>query len=173
MAVSSSGEKIKSIIIDKIKCDDMRYKSKKDELSISEQIAKLNQDWEKDLNLVIGNALGISAVNTDGSMKPLSTLIPEMQTAFAGLTDSQKGQYATMIAGKNALSGFLSIVNSSPDDFYSLSDAINNSEGAAQKMADTMNDTVSGKLTLLKSQFEGVKIAIFDALGSSQFKGVL
>ena len=36
-----------------------------------------------------------------------------------------------------------------------------------------MNDTVSGKLTLLKSQFEGVKIAIFDALGSSQFKGVL
>ena len=55
MAVSSSGEKIKSIIIDKIKCDDMRYKSKKDELSISEQIAKLNQDWEKDLNLVIGN----------------------------------------------------------------------------------------------------------------------
>ncbi len=119
------------------------------------------------------NALGISAVNTDGSMKPLSTLIPEMQTAFAGLTDSQKGQYATMIAGKNALSGFLSIANSSPDDFYSLSDAINNSEGAAQKMADTMNDTVSGKLTLLKSQFEGVKIAIFDALGSSQFKGVL
>lgn len=119
------------------------------------------------------SALGLSAVNTDGSMKPLSALIPEMQTAFAGLTDSQKGQYATMIAGKNALSGFLSIVNSSPDDFYSLSDAINNSEGAAQKMADTMNDTVSGKLTLLKSQFEGVKIAIFDALGSSQFKGVL
>ena len=119
------------------------------------------------------SALGISAVNTDGSMKPLSVLIPELQTHFSTLTDAQKGQYATMIAGKNALSGFLSIVNASPGDFYSLSDAINNSEGAALKMADTMNDTVSGKLTLLKSQFEGVKIAIFDALGSSQFKGVL
>ena len=119
------------------------------------------------------SALGISAVNTDGSMKPLSVLIPELQTHFSTLTDAQKGQYATMIAGKNALSGFLSIVNASSDDFYSLSDAINNSEGAALKMADTMNDTVSGKLTLLKSQFEGVKIAIFDALGSSQFKGVL
>lgn len=97
------------------------------------------------------SALGISAVNTDGSMKPLSVLIPELQTRFSTLTDAQKGQYATMIAGKNALSGFLSIVNASPDDFYSLSDAINNSEGAALKMADTMNDTVSGKLTLLKS----------------------
>ena len=118
-------------------------------------------------------ALGLSAVNADGSMKPLSAFIPELQAKFATLTDAEKGQYATMIAGKNAMSGFLSIVNSSPSDFEALTDAINNSEGAAQKMADTMNDTVSGKLTLLKSQFEGVKIAIFDALGSSQFKGVL
>lgn len=49
----------------------------------------------------------------------------------------------TMIAGKNALSGFLSIVNSSPDDFYALSDTINNYAGAAQSMADMVNDTVS------------------------------
>ncbi len=53
------------------------------------------------------------------------------------------------------LSGFLSIVNASSDDFYSLSDAINNSEGAALKMADTMNDTVSGKLTLFKVAVRG------------------
>nr|DAH06873.1 MAG TPA: minor tail protein [Caudoviricetes sp.] len=119
------------------------------------------------------SALGLSAVNTDGSMKPLAQFIPELQAKFASLSDSQKGQYATMIAGKNAMSGFLSIVNSSPADFQTLTDAINNSEGAAQNMADTMNNTVSGKLTLLKSQFEGVKIAIFDALGSSQFQGVL
>ena len=112
------------------------------------------------------SALNIQVTNTDGSMKPLSTLIPELQTKFASLTDAEKGQYATMIAGKNAMSGFLSIVNSSPADFETLTDAINNSEGAAQSMADTMNDTVSGKLTLLKSQFEGVKIAIFDALGN-------
>ena len=126
----------------------------------------------KEVNTAM-QALGLSAVNADGSMKPLSQFIPELQAKFSTLTDAQKGQYATMIAGKNAMSGFLSIVNSSPSDFQALTDAINNSEGAAQSMADTMNDTVSGKLTLLKSQFEGVKIAIFDALGSSQFKGVL
>lgn len=126
----------------------------------------------KDVKTAISE-LGISAVNADGSMKPLSKLIPELQSKFSTLTASQKGQYATMIAGKNAMSGFLSIVNSSPEDFQKLTDAIDNSNGAAQRMADTMNDTVSGKLTLLKSQFEGVKIAIFNALGSSQFKGVL
>ena len=126
---------------------------------------------------VMANA-GIKGADAGTSLRGVLTRLAkptkEVDVAkFAGLTDAEKGQYATMIAGKNALSGFLSLVNSSPDDFASLSDAINNSSGAAQSMADTMNDTVSGKLTLLKSQFEGVKIAIFDALGSSQFKGVL
>ena len=136
--------------------------------SVMTRLAKPTADVTKALT-----ALNIEVTATDGSMKPLSSLIPELQTKFASLTDAEKGQYATMIAGKNAMSGFLSIVNSSPTDFEALTEAINNSEGAAQSMADTMNDTVSGKLTLLKSQFEGIKIAIFDALGSSQFKGVL
>lgn len=136
--------------------------------SVMTRLAKPTADVSKALN-----QLGIEVTAADGSMKPLNELIPELQTKFAGLTESERGQYATMIAGKNAMSGFLSIVNSSPADFQALTDAINDSEGAAQKMADTMNDTVQGKLTLLKSQFEGVKIAIFDALGSSQFKDVL
>ena len=136
--------------------------------SVMTRLAKPTADVSKALT-----ALNIEVTATDGSMKPLSQLIPELQTKFAGLTESERGQYATMIAGKNAMSGFLSIVNSSTEDFNSLTAAINDSDGAAQKMADTMNDTVQGKLTLLKSQFEGVKIAIFDALGSSQFKDVL
>ncbi|MBQ3464070.1 MAG: phage tail tape measure protein, partial [Clostridia bacterium] len=136
--------------------------------SVMTRLAKPTADVSKALT-----ALNVEVTATDGSMKPLSQLIPELQSKFAGLSESERGQYATMIAGKNAMSGFLSIVNSSSEDFEALTAAINDSDGAAQKMADTMNDTVSGKLTLLKSQFEGVKIAIFDALGSSQFKGVL
>ncbi len=96
----------------------------------------------KEVNMAM-SALGLSAVNANGSMKPLSQLIPELQTRFSTLTDAQKGQYATMIAGKNAMSGFLSIVNSSPADFQLLTDAINDSDGAAQRMADTMNDIVN------------------------------
>lgn len=126
----------------------------------------------KDVSTAL-NALNISVVNSDGSMKSLSNLVPELQKKFSGLTEEQKGQYATMIAGKNALSGFLAIVNSSTSDWDALSGAIANADGTAQSMADTMNDTVSGQMTLLKSQFEGVKIAIFDSLGSSQFKNVI
>ncbi len=136
--------------------------------SVMTRLAKPTKDVStalKDLN--------ISAVNSDGSMKPLAVLLPELQSRFSSLTEAQRGQYATMIAGKHAMSGFLTLVNASPQDFESLTTSIANSSGAAQNMADIMNDTVAGKLKLLESQFEGVKLAMFDALGSSQFKNLI
>lgn len=136
--------------------------------SVMTRLAKPTKDVTTALN-----ALGVSAVNSDGSMKSLADLIPELQSKFQNLSESERGQYATMIAGKNAMSGFLTLVNASTDDWNSLSDAIYNADGTAKAMSDTMNDTVSGRLTLLKSQFEGVKLAIFDGIGSSKFKDVL
>ena len=119
------------------------------------------------------DALDLHVTNSDGSMKSLSNLVPELQKKFSGLTAEEKGRYATMLAGKNAMSGLLALVNASTDDWNSLSSSIANADGTAQNMADTMNDTVSGKLTLLQSQFEGVKISIFDSLGSSKFKDAI
>lgn len=117
--------------------------------------------------------LNLSFTNADGSMKPLSALIPELQQKFSKLTEKERGQYAAMLAGQEAMSGFLAVVNAAPGDFEKLSNEIYNSEGAAKSMADTMNDTLSGQMTLFKSQLEGVKISIYQALGSSQFKDVV
>lgn len=119
------------------------------------------------------DALNLQATNSDGSMKSLSVLVPELQKKFSGLTAEEKGRYATMLAGKNAMSGLLALVNASTDDWNSLSAAIANSDGTAQSMANTMNDTVSGKLTLFQSQLEGVKISMFDSLGNSKFKDAI
>jgi TP901 family phage tail tape measure protein len=118
-------------------------------------------------------ALNVSAVNADGSMKPLNELIPELREKFSGLTAKEKGAYATMIAGKNAMSGFLAVVSAGEEDFNLLANAISNSSGAAQAMADIKLDTLQGKITLLQSQFDGVKLAIFNGLGSSNFKNAL
>ena len=109
-------------------------------------------------------ALGISITNTDGTMKPLNQIIQELKKSFAGLNEQQKAQYANSIAGKNAMSGFLALVNGSDADFNKLSTAINNSNGAAEKMAKTMQDNLGGDLTALKSKFESVQITIYKSL---------
>lgn len=111
--------------------------------------------------------LGISmtTVNEDGttSMRSLDDVMTDLRTAFADLDESQQAQFASSIAGQEAMSGLLAIVNGSDEDFNNLKRAINNSDGAAKSMADTMNDNVDGALTLLKSNIEGKMIGVFEA----------
>lgn len=110
------------------------------------------------------DALGVSLTDTQGNVKPLSALMVDLRQKFAGLTDAQKAEYAAGIAGKNALSGFLAIVNASDADFNNLTQAIANSDGTAQQMADTMSNNLSGQLTLLKSAVEGAGITFYEAI---------
>lgn len=106
------------------------------------------------------DALGISVTNADGSVKPFAQTIAELRQKFAGLSDSEKAQYASMIAGKEGMSGFLALVNGSDSDFDKLVKAIQNSDGAAKRMAKTMNANARGALIQLQSAIESAQISI-------------
>ena len=73
--------------------------------------------------------------------------------------DAQKAQAASMLAGKTGLSGLLAIVNSSDEDFNKLTEAINGSNGACEKMYNITQDNLLGRLTILKSTLESIAIA--------------
>lgn len=88
----------------------------------------------------------------------------ELIASAYGAEGAMKAQYASMLAGKNGLSGFLAIVNASEEDFNKLTDAVYNSEGAAQSMADTMIDNLGGDLTLLSSAFDAFKMKIYESV---------
>lgn len=83
-----------------------------------------------------------------------------------GAEGAMKAQYASMLAGKNGLSGFLAIVNSSEEDFDKLTRAIYNSEGAAAEMAAIMRDNLEGSLTLLSSAFDAFKKSIYENISA-------
>ena len=87
-------------------------------------------------------------------------------TRAYGAEGAMKAQYAAMLAGTNGLSGFLALVNASEEDFNSLTDAIYNSEGAAQQMAETMADNLEGDLTKLGSAFDGFKKKLYDGVSA-------
>lgn len=90
----------------------------------------------------------------------------ELIASAYGAEGAMKAQYASMLAGKNGLSGFLAIVNASEEDFNKLTDAVYNSEGAAQSMADTMIDNLGGDLTLLSSAFDAFKMKIYESVSA-------
>ncbi len=104
----------------------------------------------------------ISAADADGSMKSLNEVFGELRNAFSQMNEQEQTANAKLIAGQEALSGFLALVNAQTADIEKLRGAIESCDGAASKMADTMQDNVAGKATVLKSALEGLGIAIYD-----------
>ena len=104
--------------------------------------------------------LGLSLVDANGDTKDFETLMRDTRGAFSELTDAEKAQYASMLAGKSGMSGLLAIVNASESDFDSLSQAIYASDGACKQMYDTANDNLSGQMTILKSTLESIAISL-------------
>lgn len=104
--------------------------------------------------------LKISITNADGSVKPLSQTLQELREKFRALSESERAQYAAMLAGQEGMSGLLAIVNASDQDFADLTEQINNSSGAAQEMADIMMDNLSGKFELFTGALDSMKMSL-------------
>lgn len=106
--------------------------------------------------------LGISLTNSDGTMKSFNEITLDLRNSFSKLNQAQKTEMAATLAGQEAMSGLLAIVNASDADFNKLTSAIDNSSGSAKKMADTMNDNLKGRLTIIGSTLEGIGIKAYD-----------
>lgn len=104
--------------------------------------------------------LGVSATNADGSVKPFREQLIALRNAMKGLTDAQKAEMASSIAGQEAMSGFLAVVNASDEDFAKMTNAVDNSNGASKKMAKTMNNNAKGAMKEFKSSVEEVEIVV-------------
>ena len=107
---------------------------------------------------------GISLTNADGSMKSFREVVDNLRSSLGGLSETEQVAAATAIFGKESFAGMLAIVNASEADFQKLSDSVNNSAGAAERMAQIKLDNFQGKVTLLQSAVEGLQIALGDAL---------
>lgn len=108
--------------------------------------------------------LGVSIYDSSGNMRDWGDIIDDLRGAWVGLNDEQKASVGKTIAGQEALKGFEAIMNATTGDVDKLRGAISNADGTAGKMADTMNNTLSGSLTLLKSQIEGKMLKVFDKI---------
>lgn len=110
--------------------------------------------------------LDVSLTESDGSMKSLKELTGDLRTGFSKLSDAEKISVAANLAGKNAMSGLLAIVNAAPEDYEKLTEAVENSSGAAERMAEIMQDNLQGEMTKLQSATEGLGIAAYEKFGN-------
>ena len=110
--------------------------------------------------------LGISLTDAQGNVKPFNEVMIDLREGFNGLTEAQKAEYAAGIAGKEAMSGLLAIVNASDEDFAALTEQINNCNGAAEEAAKIMQDNLKGSVEQLGGALETLGIEFYDSVNT-------
>lgn len=123
---------------------------------------------------ICGDSIGeveIATTNADGSMRDLNDILADCRSAFSQLSESEQANAAQALVGKNAMSGFLALMNAAPADIQKLegaistcSDEIDGYNGVTEKMAAVMQDNLGGQLTILKSQLQELAISFGEIL---------
>lgn len=118
---------------------------------------------EEELNTSIAE---LDAQLEDGTLteKKYDEAVAELMEQAYGAEGALKAQAAAQLAGKNALSGLLAIVNASDKDFQEMTNNILASNGAAEEMRKTMSDNLGGDMDKLKSSLQELAISLGDIL---------
>lgn len=108
--------------------------------------------------------LGVTAVDSEGNMRPLQDIMLELNDALDGMGEADKAAIIGQIFNKTDIASVNALLGTSKDRWKELSGAIDNASGSAQAMAETQLDNLAGDVTLFKSALEGAQIAISDSL---------
>lgn len=111
--------------------------------------------------------LGISFYDSEGKMKSLSEQVGMLQKATEGMTDEQRNNYLVILYGQEALSGMLALINAGEGSLQELTAAYENSDGAAQAAADTMQDNLAGAMEQLGGSAETLGIVFYDSVSDN------
>ncbi|MFA6867453.1 MAG: phage tail tape measure protein [Clostridia bacterium] len=108
--------------------------------------------------------LNIEAFDGEGKFKGMGNVLKEVEEKTKGMTEEQRNMYLSMIGGKTQLTTLQALLSGVGEEFDQLQSDINNSDGALNKMAKTMQNNLKGKMTALKSALEGMAISISNTL---------
>lgn len=100
--------------------------------------------------------LGVSLTDSTGKVRPFRDVLVDLRKGFATLDPVQKNNVANMLAGQEGMTGLLALVNASDADFDKLADSIDNSSGAAKRMADIRLDNLAGDLEYLSGDWDAL-----------------
>lgn len=111
--------------------------------------------------------LGVKAYDSDGKLRSMQDIFTDLNAAMADMTEQDKSLAKAIIFNARDLGAVNALLNTSVTRWNQLGDAIEDSAGAAQDMAEVQLDNLAGDVTLFKSALEGAEITISDRLTPS------
>lgn len=128
-----------------------------DKEEIQQRIDDLNQWYDDEYNRIMA---------TPGAKtKKLKDLDKSYKEKLLEQTRPNEAFLAKLgdIGGLRGISSLFALMGSTDEDYKQLTDAVNQSEGQAGKMSETMLNNLQGDITILNSALEGLKIVVSDS----------
>lgn len=107
--------------------------------------------------------LGVSVADDDGNMRELPEIFTDLNAALSEMSGNvDKTEILNEIFNKVDLNSVNALLGTSSERFEELSGCIDDSDGAASKMAETMNDNLEGALASCNSAFEAFEYSVYE-----------
>lgn len=115
-----------------------------------------------DGNFVMFDKFGVRLYEANGEMRSITEVIKDMSVELNKMTDQERSAALSEVFNKTDLAAVNALIGTQAERYDELAEAIGNSAGAAQDMADTQLDNLAGDITIMQSAFEGLQIAVSD-----------
>lgn len=118
------------------------------------------------------NTLGIRVSDNKGNMRDLNDIMTDLNKAMSDMSSTEKTKAISDIFNKTDISAVNYLLKGTGEEFYNLNREIKNSDGAAAAMAETLNNNLKGKVSILNSALEGLGISAYEIFEDSMKEAV-
>ncbi|MGI8351672.1 phage tail tape measure protein [Niallia circulans] len=100
--------------------------------------------------------------DAEGNLKSMPELVKELENATKDMTQEQRAGYLATTFGAEAYKHWVILLEAGSDELGNMTKNLENSDGAASKMAKTMNDNAKGDIKTFYSALQELGIQIYD-----------
>ena len=106
--------------------------------------------------------LRVEVADSEGNMRDLNAIMTDLNGALAGMSSTEKTQFINKIFNKTDIAAVNALLKGTGEEFNNLEKELKDCSGAAADMAETMNNNLKGKITILKSSLEALGISAYE-----------
>lgn len=106
--------------------------------------------------------LGVKVSNSEGNMRDLNDIMIDFNASMSGMATTEKTQIISRIFNKTDIAAVNALLKGTGNEFDTLMKELEGCSGAAKAMAETMNNNLKGKITILQSALEGLGISAYE-----------
>lgn len=115
----------------------------------------------EDGSIAIGDA-NVKVMDSNGNFRDMTDVLKDVEKATKGMGDAEKQAALLSTFTSDSIKGLNMILNTGADTTAEYEEKLRSCSGAAEDMADVMQDNLKGKMTELESATEGLGIAAYE-----------